>query len=86
MSHDQPTCYFCGLPVRPPAYNPAVPELCKFHWRTFRAVAPPHIINAYRRQLPKADPRNYVHKMHLSEALNDIQQFMRNIREGRQTL
>jgi hypothetical protein len=81
MSPDQPTCYFCGQPVRPPTYNPDVPELCKLHWRKLRTIAPPKIVNAYRPKLRKPNPRNYVRKMRLPEALRGLKRFMQDIQE-----
>lgn len=78
---ENPTCHFCGVPVHSPAYHPDVPEVCKFHWRKLRAVAPPHIINAYRRRFWHADPRNYIHKMRFEEALDGLQRYMQRIQE-----
>jgi hypothetical protein len=78
-------CYFCGASVHTPAYNPAVPEVCKYHWRKLCTVAPPHIVKSFRRYLRPANPHNYTDKMNLEEAFDALKLYLLRIEKGLDT-
>jgi hypothetical protein len=81
-----PTCHFCGVAAPSPAYNPNIPEVCKYHWLKLCAVAPPYVVKSYRRYLRQADPHNYSHKTRFDEAVDGIKLYMQRLEKGIDTL